>query len=208
MRRKNPGPSSLPNAPIDLTSLLDVIFIFLFVVMIGYALTAQKAEEAAAARVETAEAEALEAGKKAAEAAEALKKAEEALAEAGQDLKEQRALAAAYEDRVRDYEGQVIGERVKIVTISGSYDGDDSKIREMLVMLNGESPVSFSVTPDTQDRAFERIRRMVREYIEMFDESDRTVVVISVNSTGIQRRDRQRLDVMIDEFTTEYSFVY
>lgn len=208
MRRKNPGPSSLPNAPIDLTSLLDVIFIFLFVVMIGYALTAQKAEEAAAARVKTAEAEALEAGKEAAEAAEALKKAEEALAEAGQDLKEQRALAAAYEDRVRDYEGQVIGERVKIVTISGSYDGDDSKIREMLVMLNGESPVSFSVTPDTQDRAFERIRRMVREYIEMFDESDRTVVVISVNSTGIQRRDRQRLDVMIDEFTTEYSFVY
>ncbi|MBR7016162.1 MAG: hypothetical protein IKI12_06940 [Lachnospiraceae bacterium] len=208
MRRKNPGPSSLPNAPIDLTSLLDVIFIFLFVVMIGYALTAQKAEEAAEARVETAEAEALEAGKEAAEAAEALKKAEEALAEAGQDLKEQRALAAAYEDRVRDYEGQVIGERVKIVTISGSYDGDDSKIREMLVMLNGESPVSFSVTPDTQDRAFERIRRMVREYIEMFDESDRTVVVISVNSTGIQRRDRQRLDVMIDEFTTEYSFVY
>ncbi|MBR3231709.1 MAG: hypothetical protein IKF75_03430 [Lachnospiraceae bacterium] len=208
MRRKNPGPSSLPNAPIDLTSLLDVIFIFLFVVMIGYALMAQKAEEAAAARVETAEAEALEAGKEAAEAAEALKKAEEALAEAGQDLKEQRALAAAYEDRVRDYEGQVIGERVKIVTISGSYDGDDSKIREMLVMLNGESPVSFSVTPDTQDRAFERIRRMVREYIEMFDESDRTVVVISVNSTGIQRRDRQRLDVMIDEFTTEYNFVY
>lgn len=208
MRRKNPGPSSLPNAPIDLTSLLDVIFIFLFVVMIGYALTAQKAEEAAEARVKTAEAEALEAGKEAAEAAEALKKAEEALAEAGQDLKEQRALAAAYEDRVRDYEGQVIGERVKIVTISGSYDGDDSKIREMLVMLNGESPVSFSVTPDTQDRAFERIRRMVREYIEMFDESDRTVVVISVNSTGIQRRDRQRLDVMIDEFTTEYSFVY
>jgi alkanesulfonate monooxygenase SsuD/methylene tetrahydromethanopterin reductase-like flavin-dependent oxidoreductase (luciferase family) len=185
-----------------------VIFIFLFVVMIGYALTAQKAEEAAAARVKTAEAEALEAGKEAAEAAEALKAAEEALAEAGQDLKEQRALAAAYEDRVRDYEGQVIGERVKIVTISGSYDGDDSKIREMLVMLNGESPVSFSVTPDTQDRAFERIRRMVREYIEMFDESDRTVVVISVNSTGIQRRDRQRLDVMIDEFTTEYSFVY
>lgn len=208
MRRKNPGPSSLPNAPIDLTSLLDVIFIFLFVVMIGYALTAQKAEEAAAARVKTAEAEALEAGKEAAEAAEALKAAEEALAEAGQDLKEQRALAAAYEDRVRDYEGQVIGERVKIVTISGSYDGDDSKIREMLVMLNGESPVSFPVTPDTQDRAFERIRRMVREYIEMFDESDRTVVVISVNSTGIQRRDRQRLDVMIDEFTTEYSFVY
>ena len=109
MRRKNPGPSSLPNAPIDLTSLLDVIFIFLFVVMIGYALMAQKAEEAAAARVETAEAEALEAGKEAAEAAEALKKAEEALAEAGQDLKEQRALAAAYEDRVRDYDGQVIG---------------------------------------------------------------------------------------------------
>ncbi len=193
MRRKNPGPSSLPNAPIDLTSLLDVIFIFLFVVMIGYALTAQKAEEAAAVRAETAEAEALEAGKEAAEAAEALKAAEEELAEAGQELREQRGLVTAYENVVRDYESQVIGKRVKIVTISGSYDSEDSKNRLISIRLN-ESTIQVSITPDTMDSGYRRIRQMIKDYIDLFDDSKQTVVVFSVNS--------------IDEFTTEYSFVY
>ncbi len=207
MRRKNPGPSSLPNAPIDLTSLLDVIFIFLFVVMIGYALTAQKAEEAAAVRAETAEAEALEAGKEAAEAAEALKKAEEELAEAGQELREQRGLVTAYENVVRDYESQVIGKRVKIVTISGSYDSEDSKNRLISIRLN-ESTIQVSITPDTMDSGYRRIRQMIKDYIDLFDDSKQTVVVFSVNSVGIQHRDRLKLDAMIDEFTTEYSFVY
>ncbi len=207
MRRKNPGPSSLPNAPIDLTSLLDVIFIFLFVVMIGYALTAQKAEEAAAVRAETAEAEALEAGKEAAEAAEALKAAEEELAEAGQELREQRGLVTAYENVVRDYESQVIGKRVKIVTISGSYDSEDSKNRLISIRLN-ESTIQVSITPDTMDSGYRRIRQMIKDYIDLFDDSKQTVVVFSVNSVGIQHRDRLKLDAMIDEFTTEYSFVY
>ena len=207
MRRKNPGPSSLPNAPIDLTSLLDVIFIFLFVVMIGYALTAQKAEEAAAVRAETAEAEALEAGKEAAEAAEALKAAEEELAEAGQELREQRGLVTAYENVVRDYESQVIGKRVKIVTISGSYDSEDSKNRLISIRLN-ESTIQVSITPDTMDSGYRRIRQMIKDYIDLFDDSKQTVVVFSVNSVGIQHRDRLKLDAMIDEVTTEYSFVY
>ncbi len=188
MRRKNPGPSSLPNAPIDLTSLLDVIFIFLFVVMIGYALTAQKAEEAA-------------------EAAEALKAAEEELAEAGQELREQRGLVTAYENVVRDYESQVIGKRVKIVTISGSYDSEDSKNRLISIRLN-ESTIQVSITPDTMDSGYRRIRQMIKDYIDLFDDSKQTVVVFSVNSVGIQHRDRLKLDAMIDEFTTEYSFVY
>ena len=207
MRRKNPGPSSLPNAPIDLTSLLDVIFIFLFVVMIGYALTAQKAEEAAAVRAETAEAEALEAGKEAAEAAEAPKKAEEELAEAGQELREQRGLVTAYENVVRDYESQVIGKRVKIVTISGSYDSEDSKNRLISIRLN-ESTIQVAITPDTMDSGYRRIRQMIKDYIDLFDDSKQTVVVFSVNSVGIQHRDRLKLDAMIDEFTTEYSCVY
>ena len=208
MRRKNPGPSSLPNAPIDLTSLLDVIFIFLFVVMIGYALTAQKAEADALARAEEAEAAAGAAFSEAEAANEALAAAENALAAAEARLAKEEALAAAYEDRVRDYEGQVIGERVKIVTISGSYDREDSKNREVRVMLSGEAPVLFTITPDTMENSYSRIRRMLREYIETFDESDRTVVVFSVNSARIQRRDKQRLDAMIEEFTKEYSFVY
>ena len=50
MQRKNPGSSSQPNAPIDLTPLLDVIFIFLFVVIIAYAAEAQAVEAEAVSR--------------------------------------------------------------------------------------------------------------------------------------------------------------
>lgn len=208
MRRKNPGPSSLPNAPIELTSLLDVIFIFLFVVMIGYALNVQKAEAAAETEVTAAQEETAAVREELAAANEKLREAEDELEAAGQELSEREALSAAYEERIRDYEGQVIGERVKIITISGSYDKENSTRREVVIMLPGSAPVSFTITPESMDSNFSRMRRMLVEYINTFDEADRTVVVISVNSTKIQHRDKDRLDIMIDEFAEEYSFVY
>ena len=58
------------------------------------------------------------------------------------------------------------------------------------------------------DSGYRRIRQMIKDYIDLFDDSKQTVVVFSVNSVGIQHRDRLKLDAMIDEFTTEYSFVY
>lgn len=38
MKRRNPATASSPSPQFELTSFMDVIFIFLFVVMIGYAL--------------------------------------------------------------------------------------------------------------------------------------------------------------------------
>ena len=39
--RRNASPASIPNAPIDLTSLLDVIFILLFIVILAYSKASQ-----------------------------------------------------------------------------------------------------------------------------------------------------------------------
>ena len=38
MRRRNPATASSPNPQFEMTSFMDIIFIFLFVVMVGYAL--------------------------------------------------------------------------------------------------------------------------------------------------------------------------
>ncbi|MCR5294741.1 MAG: hypothetical protein K6E30_06140 [Lachnospiraceae bacterium] len=187
MIRKNPGASSLPNAPIDLTPLLDVIFIFLFVVMIGYAVIAEKTGEAAAGEIAAAESR---------------------LAEAEEELAASRSMLASYEERVRDYEGQVIGERVKIVTVSGSYSPEDSSRREVVVMLPEARPISFSITPESMERSFGRMEAVIRQYVEQFQKSDRIVVVFSVNRTGIQHRDKDRIDRIIDVLAGEYSFVY
>ena len=39
--RRNASPAAIPNAPIDLTSLLDVIFILLFIVILAYSKASQ-----------------------------------------------------------------------------------------------------------------------------------------------------------------------
>ena len=41
MARRNAGPASSPNSAIDLTSLLDVIFILLFIIIMAYAQASQ-----------------------------------------------------------------------------------------------------------------------------------------------------------------------
>lgn len=62
MQRRNPGQAGLPNAPIDLTSLLDIIFIFFFVVIISNASAVLDAKDKAKKEVNEAAAavEALE----------------------------------------------------------------------------------------------------------------------------------------------------
>lgn len=44
MVKRNPGPATMPNAAIDLTSLLDVIFIFLFFIILAYSKLASQQE--------------------------------------------------------------------------------------------------------------------------------------------------------------------
>lgn len=54
MQRKNPSFATLPNAPIDLTPLLDIIFIFLFALIISNANDMLDAREEAEEKVRAA----------------------------------------------------------------------------------------------------------------------------------------------------------
>lgn len=105
MQRKNPSQASLPNASIDLTSLLDVIFIFLFVVIISNALATQRARADAdqeALRAEQYEAENArveQENRELAQANDELREENQGLTQTNQDLR------AAQQELEQDREG-------------------------------------------------------------------------------------------------------
>lgn len=182
--RRNPGSSSLPNAPIDLTPLLDVIFIFLFVVIIGYAAKAQAVEAEAQSRNEqlTEEVEELKA-----------------------QLAEQEALRESYEERLADYENDVIGGRVKIVTIYCTWDEEDSTKRKIRVLTSDKNYDPVNLTAENQENGYARLNQLLVDYITGNRDS---VVVLSLNTEKILHRDRTAISEMIDKLTRKYNYVY
>lgn len=205
MARKNPGLSSQPNAAIDLTPLLDVIFIFLFVVIIGYAMAAQtaetQAEEAeikAASRVAEKEAEAAALSQE----VDSLRAEVDTLSER---LFDQTAMQEAYEGRLEDYDGEIIGGKVKIVTISCTYSAVDSTNRQIRVITPEEAWEPIHLTPANQDTGYDRLSRLLTAYIT--DHSD-AVIVLSASSDNVQRRDKLAIDKVVDELIRTYDYVY
>lgn len=205
MARKNPGPSSQPNAAIDLTPLLDVIFIFLFVVIIGYAMAAQTAETQA----EEAEAQAsARVAKKEAEAdaltgeVASLRTEIDSLSE---KLFDQAAMQEAYEGRLEDYDGEIIGAKVKIVTISCTYSAADSTNRQIRVITPEEAWEPIRLTPANQDTGYDRLTRLLTAYVT--DHSD-AVIVLSASSDSVQRRDKLAIDRIVDGLVRAYDYVY
>ena len=170
MQRKNPGSSSQPNAPIDLTPLLDVIFIFLFVVIIAYAAKAQAVEAEAVSRTEELE-----------------KQVEELNAR----LTEEESLREMYEKRLSDYESDVIGGRVKIVTIYCTWDEEND---ETTLQVWGEYKV-FGLL----------VNQMLVDYIT---ENSDSVVVLSLNTEKILYRDQTAINELMGKLTRRYKYVY
>ena len=158
MQRKNPGSSSQPNAPIDLTPLLDVIFIFLFVVIIAYAAKAQAVEAEAVSKTEELE-----------------KQVEELNAR----LTEEESLREMYEKRLSDYESDVIGGRVKIVTIYCTWDEEDSTKRQIRVLTSDKEFSPVNLTAENQENGYARLNQMLVDYITSNSDS---VVVLSLNT--------------------------
>ena len=184
MQRKNPGLSSLPNAPIDLTPLLDVIFIFLFVVIIGYSAKAQEAQAEAARKNELLS-----------EEVENLKA----------DLENETALREMYEERLSEYENDIIGGRVKIVTISCNWNETDSRKRQIRVVTSDGGYDPISITADNQENGYARLGQILEEYAKEHSDS---VIILALDSERILHRDRIAINKLMDEIRANYTYVY
>ena len=201
MKRKNRS-----SAPIELTPLLDVIFIILFIVIISNALNTKKvtAEAESEAREARREVKLLE--------SEAAARDEEIESLAAQ-IFDQEAMAAQYEQRIDELEGSVIGRRVKIVSISCIYDEADTTRRRLMAAAPDAESFTVDFTSDTAEMSFGRLNNWLEQYIENntragADKSERVIIVLSVGSERILKRDREALDRIIAGLEAKYDDVY
>ena len=203
MHRRNHA--SPPRAPIELTPLLDVIFIILFIVISSNAIstkkvTAEAESEAAEARREMRQLE---------RDAAAKDKEIESLAA---QLFDQDAMAAQYEQRIDELEGSVVGRRVKIISINCIYNEQDTTKRRLSAAAPDDEfePIDFG--NDTAEMTFARLNNWLERYIEANisggDKSQRVIIVLSVGTERTLKRDRESLDRMIAGLEEKYDDVY
>lgn len=201
MKRKNPASSN-----IELTPLLDVIFIILFIVIISNALNTKKAAAEAESEVSDArrEVKLLE--------SEAARK-DEAIESLEAQIFDQDAMAAQYEQRIDELEGSVIGRRVKIVSLSCVYDEADTSRRRLAAAAPDAESFTVDFTSDTAEMSFGRLNNWLEQYIENntragADKAERVIIVLSVGSERILKRDREALDRIIAGLEAKYDDVY
>ena len=206
MKRRNSSSAGRRNVPIELTPLLDVIFIILFIVIISNALNTKKvtAEAESEAREARREVKLLE--------SEAAARDEE-IESLAAPIFDQEAMAAQYEQRIDELEGSVIGRRVKIVSISCIYDEADTTRRRLAAAAPDAEAFTVDFTSDTAEMSFARLNNWLEQYIENntragADKAERVIIVLSVGSERILKRDREALDRIIAGLEAKYDDVY
>ena len=219
MKRRNPATASSPNPQFELTSFMDVIFIFLFVVMIGYAFKCAEEKDNANSKMTEAEQLLAEADRMVAEAEQKLEEADEKLAD-----------IAVYEQQLQDLQGGVVGSRVQIVTITCTYEAGDAEDREewnrhLRVLGNDQTVVAKrDFTEKTAGSTYAILKEALEKYIKEVKKSDRdllgsrydtakqerTVIVLSISREdgGILTRDYEEITAVIRELESAYDDVY
>lgn len=214
MRRRNPALTSSPNPQIDMTSFMDIIFIFLFVAMIGYALKCAEVSD---------------------EAKLQMSEAEQKLSEANEKMGKVSVLEAdlyTYKLQNEALAESVLGKRVIIISISCSYDEGDSEHPEEwtrhLRALDTKQEELFRSDFNSKDgkvqRTFDQFKEKLSNYVDEVKKADKdslgefygndrqnhTIIVFSVDSkeAGILTRDRNEIMSIIEDLEKKYDDVY
>ena len=219
MARRNPGAATQPNAPIDLTSLLDVIFIFLFVVMISNAQRVQKNEAEAEAEIAAAQArvESLEADNQSLSSS---------LAEYEALSYDYDHLAEAYDASLTDY--AALDAMVRKITIYCTYDERDLMHRTIRVLTPDKAYDPIEVYPENENRCFAELDSILTECAVSADlrpaasgakgsgtsvssaqaDEGASFLVYMLHMGRIERGDRLRIDEIVERLMGEYEDVY
>ncbi len=190
MKRKNPSQASSPNVPIDLTSLLDVIFIFLFIVLasmtVGYSEQKQK-----------------------------LKEKEEIIDEKISEYLNETIDEEAIMQRLEDYDEQYLETKVKFVSIVGRYSEEDSHIRIIRIDVPDDEPFVVEIYDDDDDnynyydddeqKAYDAIQKYLEEYAS---NNKDFAIVVSVCEVDILNRDHDAIASKIESISDEYTNVF
>lgn len=206
MKRKNPGSSSMPNASFDLTPLLDVIFICLFIVIIGYTKISAAAKQDADAAAETNK-ELQAENARLSQENDALTARTEDLEEQVAALQEQNFDAAAreqaYKEAAEDLQGDVIGTKVMVMTISCTYNPADSTKRKITIITPDRKYDPIEIRKDNEESAFKQLSGHMEKYIQLHDKQEE-IVVFGLNTENILVRDKDSINEIIRNLKAKY----
>ena len=149
---KNRKQRSLGRLLIDLTPLLDVIFIVLIVVLAGqdnYNTEADRKYADAEALTLTADAQ----------------------------VADIEAKNAAYSEQMKAYEE--INEYFNIITAYARYSPENRKYRTIYIMINTDSPVEILLNPSRENEAWSECRKTIEDVIKKDEDLP---VILSISS--------------------------
>lgn len=168
------------NTVVELTSLLDVIFIVLMIVICNQQINLEeKGHDVEAAYEEvallTAEAEA------------ALSEAEDLRAEA-------EAEKALFEEHLEKFED--ISSQMTTVTVIIDYQPSNLRTRTIRLMADADTPETITITPETENDAYTKFEEKLEDLVTQAEASDKPVV-ISIDMARILYRDELRAEEVL-----------
>lgn len=182
--------------PIDLTSLLDVIFIVLLVVLCNQQVLNDRIEQQAA-QTEAAAAVTLD---------RAMEVREDALAEADairSDASEALQLQEVYREQLANYENA--DGFISFVTVYVDYNPVTIEKRHIRVLLNDSEIRTITLTNENRDEAIDEFYEYLVGFIQ---EHNDTPVVMSVNLDQILYRDEKVVSATLRDLSGKYKNVY
>ena len=174
---KNKKPKSIGRLLIDLTPLLDVIFIVLIVVLAGQ---------------DTFKAEA---DQKFAEAQEIQEDAE-------QELEDMMASVKTYESQLEVFEE--LNDQFNVISVSAIYDLKDRTYRKVLVKTFGNEPKLMELNPSNSEKVWTEFRTIIENVVSK-DVTKETIISIKVEEgEKMLYRDYEKMKGIINELQGIY----
>lgn len=179
------------NTAVELTSLLDVIFIILMIVICNQQINLEEKRENVEKMAVEAQTEAenirLEADAVRAQAEAELMAAEDLKAE----VQAEKELFEKHRDRLEN-----ITEQMTTVTVRIDFQPSNPKTRTIRMSVDGRTEEPITVTPATEDDAFSKFEETLENTVAEA-EAENKPVVIEIDMDGILYRDEQRTEEML-----------
>lgn len=191
---------------IELTSLLDVIFIVLMIVVCNQQINTKAEVEAARAEaIAAAEAE-VEYTAQLSQLTEKQAEAERMLAEAQKMKDEQEAVIREkdfYAQQLDTYAG--IQNQILALTVYVDYDPADIKNRKIRILKGNEEMPAIEVTPDNMTEAYLKMETALAGVLE---ESEGMPVIASVSKGKMLYRDERAVAEVLAHLGTRFPNLY
>ena len=168
------------NTVVELTSLLDVIFIILMIVICNQQINLEEKGHDVEAAYE-------EAALLTAEAEAALSEAEDLQAEA----EAEKALFEEHREKFEDVSSQMT-----TVTVIIDYQPSNLRTRTIRLMADADAPETITITPETENDAYTKFEEKLEDLVTQAEASDKPVV-ISIDMTRILYRDELRAEEVL-----------